>query len=107
MKNILALLTILLVSTLSYGQTIGKIKSETYQAEFEKKKSINDVSDYYGDMTPRNHGRITLNPLAHIDWFGAFLLILVGFGWAKPVPVNEAELLKIYQSIDSFADTSA
>lgn len=41
-----------------------------------------------GDPTARNLGRMTLNPLAHIDIFGFLMLILVGFGWAKPVPVN-------------------
>ena len=41
-----------------------------------------------GDPTARNLGRMTLNPLAHIDPFGFLCLLLVGFGWAKPVPVN-------------------
>ena len=40
-----------------------------------------------GDDTARNLGRMTLNPLAHIDPIGFFMLLLVGFGWAKPVPV--------------------
>lgn len=41
-----------------------------------------------GDNTARNLGRLTFNPLAHLDIFGAIFLILFGFGWAKPVPVN-------------------
>ena len=41
-----------------------------------------------GDPTARNLGRMTLNPIAHIDPFGFIMLLLVGFGWAKPVPVN-------------------
>ncbi len=41
-----------------------------------------------GDPTARNEGRMTLNPLAHIDIFGFIMMILVGYGWAKPVPVN-------------------
>ena len=41
-----------------------------------------------GDHTARNIGRMTLNPFAHIDWVGAILILLVGFGWAKPVPVT-------------------
>lgn len=41
-----------------------------------------------GDPTARNLGRMTLNPLAHIDLIGFILLIFCGFGWAKPVPVN-------------------
>jgi Zn-dependent protease len=41
-----------------------------------------------GDHTARNFGRLTLNPVKHIDPFGFIALLLVGFGWAKPVPVN-------------------
>ena len=41
-----------------------------------------------GDETPRRMGRYTLNPLVHIDIFGAILIFLVGFGWAKPVQWN-------------------
>ena len=46
------------------------------------------VADRLGDPTARLAGRVTLNPLAHIDIFGAIFLFLVGFGWGKPVPVN-------------------
>ena len=41
-----------------------------------------------GDPTARNRGRLTLNPLKHLDPIGTAMLFLVGFGWAKPVPVN-------------------
>jgi Zn-dependent protease len=41
-----------------------------------------------GDPTPRYRGRLTLNPLAHLDPAGTVLLFLAGFGWGKPVPVN-------------------
>lgn len=41
-----------------------------------------------GDRTAKHQGRLTLNPIAHIDYMGALLMLLVGFGWAKPVPVN-------------------
>lgn len=41
-----------------------------------------------GDDTPRWEGRLSLNPLAHLDILGAILILLTGFGWAKPVPVN-------------------
>ena len=41
-----------------------------------------------GDDTPRINGRLTLNPLAHLDIFGSLLLLVAGFGWAKPVPIN-------------------
>lgn len=41
-----------------------------------------------GDPTPRFQGRLTINPFAHIDYFGALCILLFGFGWAKPVGVN-------------------
>jgi len=41
-----------------------------------------------GDDTARRMGRLTLNPLAHLDFLGSLLLVVSGFGWAKPVPVN-------------------
>jgi Zn-dependent protease len=46
------------------------------------------VADHFGDNTPRANGRLTLNPLAHLDPFGSLMMIIVGFGWAKPVPIN-------------------
>ena len=46
------------------------------------------VSTKLGDPTPRMQGRLTLNPMAHIDWIGAIGILLVGIGWAKPVQVN-------------------
>lgn len=46
------------------------------------------VSDSLGDPTPRMMGRLTVNPMAHFDVMGTLLLVLCGFGWAKPVPVN-------------------
>ncbi|WP_169719395.1 site-2 protease family protein [Desulfovirgula thermocuniculi] len=46
------------------------------------------VADSLGDPTPRYHGRLTVNPLAHVDVIGLILLFVAGFGWAKPVPVN-------------------
>ncbi len=46
------------------------------------------VSTKLGDPTPRIQGRMTLNPLAHLDLFGTILMIITGFGWAKPVEVN-------------------
>lgn len=41
-----------------------------------------------GDSTARWQGRMTLNPMAHLDPIGTVLLVLTGFGWAKPVPIN-------------------
>ena len=46
------------------------------------------VSTKLGDPTPEREGRLTLNPLAHLDPVGTLLMILTGFGWAKPVGVN-------------------
>ena len=41
-----------------------------------------------GDDTAKNEGRLTISPLAHLDGLGALMLLLLGFGWAKPVPVS-------------------
>lgn len=41
-----------------------------------------------GDNTAKAAGRLTLNPLAHLDPIGALMMLIAGFGWAKPVPVN-------------------
>lgn len=46
------------------------------------------TSDRLGDPTPRRQGRVTLNPLAHIDWMGFIALLLFGFGWGKPVQID-------------------
>lgn len=46
------------------------------------------MADLLGDPTPRYQGRLTLNPLVHIDVLGFLLLLFAGFGWAKPVQVN-------------------
>jgi Zn-dependent protease len=42
----------------------------------------------FGDDTPRMQGRLTFNPIVHIDILGALLVLFAGFGWAKPVQVN-------------------
>lgn len=46
------------------------------------------VADRFGDPTPRAMGRVTLHPMAHIDWIGFILILIAGFGWAKPVQIN-------------------
>ncbi len=46
------------------------------------------VADRMGDKTARNLGRVTLNPIKHLDPIGTLLLLVVGFGWAKPVPIQ-------------------
>lgn len=47
-----------------------------------------------GDNTAMYKGRLTINPLAHIDIFGAVCLLFTGFGWAKPVPINPLKFKK-------------
>ena len=46
------------------------------------------VAYLLGDPTAKNAGRLTLNPVVHFEPIGTLMLVLVGFGWAKPVPVN-------------------
>ena len=48
------------------------------------------VAKLYGDDTAQKAGRLTLNPVAHIDLGGLMMVVLVGFGYAKPVPTNPA-----------------
>ncbi len=50
------------------------------------------VANKYGDDTAKQNGRLTLNPLAHLDLLGTIMIFLVHFGWAKPVPVNPNRL---------------
>ena len=46
------------------------------------------VSYLLGDNTAKSQGRLTLNPLKHLDPIGFIMMLIVGFGWAKPVPIN-------------------
>ncbi|NPC94495.1 site-2 protease family protein [Bacillus sp. WMMC1349] len=46
------------------------------------------VAYKFGDETAKRQGRLTLNPLKHLDPFGTLLIFIMGFGWARPVPVN-------------------
>ena len=58
------------------------------------------VSTKLGDPTPEREGRLTLNPLAHLDPVGTLLMILTGFGWAKPVGVNlSRHIIKIQKKV--------
>lgn len=50
------------------------------------------TANYLGDLTPRRQGRITLNPIRHLDPFGTIMLLISGFGWAKPVMVNPGNM---------------
>ena len=46
------------------------------------------MSNKLGDPTPARQGRLTVNPMAHIDWVGFLALLLIGFGWGKPVEID-------------------
>ncbi|MFC1799235.1 site-2 protease family protein, partial [Thermodesulfobacteriota bacterium] len=50
------------------------------------------IANKFGDDTAKQSGRLTLNPLAHLDPIGTLMIFLVHFGWAKPVPVNPHRL---------------
>lgn len=50
------------------------------------------TADHLGDPTPRLQGRVTLNPMAHLDLWGTIMLLLVGFGWGKPVQFDPFNL---------------
>ncbi|GCD09795.1 peptidase [Clostridium tagluense] len=55
------------------------------------------TADRLGDKTPRFQGRLTLSPTAHIDPMGFILILLVGFGWAKPVETNPSAYKNYYK----------
>ncbi|MBU5590479.1 site-2 protease family protein [Clostridium sp. MSJ-4] len=55
------------------------------------------VADRLGDKTPRFQGRLTLNPINHIDPIGFIMILIVGFGWAKPVQVNPSAFKNYYK----------
>mgnify|MGYP003985354949 CR=1 FL=1 len=52
-----------------------------------------------GDTTAKDQGRLTLNPLKHLDLIGIMMLFIIGLGWAKPVPVNIENLLNKRRSL--------
>ncbi len=54
--------------------------------------SLACVASRLGDSTAADQGRLTLNPMKHLDMFGSLMLLVAGFGWAKPVPVNISNL---------------
>lgn len=55
------------------------------------------VADRLGDKTPKFQGRLTLNPFSHIDIMGFIMILLIGFGWAKPVETNPSALRRGYK----------
>ncbi len=52
------------------------------------------VADRLGDPTPRSYGRVSLNPLRHLDPIGTLMLLVFHFGWGKPVPIDPYNLSK-------------
>ncbi len=52
------------------------------------------VAKWFGDDTAERQGRISLNPMSHLDPMGTVLMVLTGFGWAKPVPINPLRMKK-------------
>ncbi len=50
------------------------------------------MANFLGDDTAKHYGRLTLNPLSHIDFLGFLMLMIIGFGWGKPVPFNPLNL---------------
>lgn len=55
------------------------------------------TADRLGDKTPKFQGRLTLNPIAHIDPIGFIMILVFGFGWAKPVQTNPSALKNYYK----------
>lgn len=55
------------------------------------------TADRLGDKTPRFQGRLTLNPVAHIDPVGFIMILIMGFGWAKPVQINPSAYKNYYK----------
>ncbi len=85
MENLLIKISIMLVPGL-FAITLHEV-SHGYAAE------------RFGDPTARMLGRLSLNPLKHLDPVGTLVLLIVGFGWARPVPVNFGNLRKPRQDM--------
>lgn len=76
-----------------YGFTVAAIIMAVMILALLSALTIHEFSHAYaanlmGDDTPRLMGRLTLNPFAHLELFGTIMMLLVGFGWGKPVIVN-------------------
>ena len=72
---------LILLAAFAFSLLVGLVLHETAHAW---------VADSLGDPTPRLAGRLTLNPMRHLDPLGSALIFFVGFGWARPVPVDPA-----------------
>lgn len=61
------------------------------------------LADRFGDPTPRSYGRVSLNPLKHLDPLGTIMLFLVHFGWGKPVPIDPYNLSRKEETLVALA----
>ena len=61
------------------------------------------AADRFGDPTPRSYGRLSLNPLRHLDPLGTLMLFIAHFGWGKPVPIDPYNLTKKEESLVALA----
>ena len=65
------------------------------------------AAKWLGDTTAERYGRLTLNPLHHIDPLGAFIMLFLPFGWAKPVPINPGCCTKVRNPFKAMAIIAA
>jgi len=85
---LLAYLDLLKVSATAFFAFFGAVVTALLVGISFHEFSHAFAADSLGDPTPRYRGRLTINPLAHLDPLGTMLLFIGGFGWGKPVPVN-------------------
>jgi Zn-dependent protease len=81
-------LSVLFDEPLAFLVLIGAFSTALFAGLTIHEFSHAAVADSLGDRTPRRFGRLSLNPKAHLDPIGSTMIFFVGFGWAKPVPVN-------------------
>jgi Zn-dependent protease len=81
----------MLLFDLSVDQLVGIVIALVVGITFHE-FSHAAIADSLGDHRPRALGRISLNPMRHIDPMGAVFFLLAGFGWGRPVPVNPSAL---------------
>ncbi len=84
----IGLLSTLFTNPLSFIITLAGLIISIVVHEFAHAK----VADMLGDPTPKYQGRVTLNPKAHLDPLGTLAIVLIGFGWGKPVPFDSYNL---------------
>ena len=84
----MGLLSLLFQDPLSFVMLVGVLVASLTIHEFAHAWT----ADKLGDPTPRHQGRLTLNPLAHLDPLGSIALLVIGFGWGKPVQFDPYNL---------------